>query len=348
MGEKRISRALWLLSFFVLYQTTSSLPFTGDKIFLTAVGDVMLGRNVASRYHGRIRVDEIIEIVKSGDVILGNLEACFGGNASPVLDKAANLKAPDEALATLKGIGFTVVSLANNHCMDFGADAVSHTVALIESKGIKSVGGYSTHGRAIPLILKVKAVTVGILAYSAHVKTPADTPAGYSGIAPLSSQYVSEDIAALRSHVDVLIASVHWGQEYSRRPTSQQILMAHEMVDAGADIVWGHHPHVLQGIENYRGKLIAYSLGNFIFDQTGARTTQSAILQCGIRSGRIFMARVIPVMVDRYLPRLAKVEEARAILNHVRELSNQLTADADPTAWRISWDDAKQTVVSMK
>jgi len=315
-----------------------------DEILVTAVGDVMLGRNVGRRYQSPIRSDDISGILRSGDAAFGNLEACFGGGNSPTREKTANLKAPDEAFSALRNLGFTVASLANNHCMDFGSDAVSYTRALLESTGIKSVGGLSEQGMAIPVVLRAKSVRIGFLGYSAHVPREACAEQGYSGTAPLSGVSVMEDVSALRARVDVLIVSVHWGQEYSDRPTEGQILMAHRLVDAGADIILGHHPHVLQAIENYRGRLIAYSLGNFIFDQVRPDTTQTIILQCGLRDSRIYMVKVIPVIVDRYLPRLATADEARAVMDRVRKLSEQLTPAPDFSSWRIQWDDRKRAV----
>ena len=349
MKANRIAGHLSFLFLLGLYRPSSFFsPDPDGEITLMAVGDVMLGRFVDSRYQGRISSDKISGVFRSADVIFGNLEACFGGGISPAQQKAVNLKAPDSALSALKDLGFTVVSLANNHCEDFGADAVAHTQTLLETNGIRNFGGFSQQGKAIPLLLTIKTVSIGLLGYSAHVPSTAPAGPGYSGIAPLSSESVLSDIAALRPRVDVLIASVHWGRECSDGPTAEQVTMAHQMADAGVDVVWGHHPHVLQGVENYKGKLIAYSLGNFIFDQVGSGATQSMILQCDIRKRRIFKVRVIPVMVDRYLPRLANAEEGMTLLNHVRRLSDQLTLDPDMPVWRIQWNDGENTIRATK
>jgi poly-gamma-glutamate capsule biosynthesis protein CapA/YwtB (metallophosphatase superfamily) len=306
-----------------------------NEIILIGVGDIMLGRSVEKRYQNRIRIDDISEILGSGDAVFGNLESCFGGEASPAQEKPYNMKAPDEALLAFKNLGITLASLANNHCADFGSSATAYTKTLLESRGVQSVGGFSNQGRSVPTVLKVKSVRIGFLGYSAHIQREACRAPDYSGIAPLDCDSVFNDVSLLRPHVDILIVSLHWGQEYSDRPAADQILTAHKLVDAGADIIWGHHPHVLQGIENYKGKLIAYSLGNFIFDQVRQETAPSIILQCGFRSGRITMVKCTPVIIDRYLPRHAKAGEAIAVMNRLHTLSNALASAPDVSSWRI-------------
>jgi poly-gamma-glutamate capsule biosynthesis protein CapA/YwtB (metallophosphatase superfamily) len=334
-GAKNKIAGFSLPGLFIFLPTLSFAQISHDEILVTAVGDIMLGRYVDKVCQNRITIDEVSKILGSGNAAFGNLESCFGGGSSPMQEKAANLKAPDEAVSALKNMGFTVASLANNHCMDFGSDAVSHTKNLLESQGIRSVGGFSNQGRAIPAVLKVKSVRIGFMGYSAHIPKNVCAAPGYSGIAPLSCESVLDDISALRARVDVLVVSVHWGREYSNKPAPDQILTAHRLVDAGADIVWGHHPHVLQGIENYKGRLIAYSLGNFIFDQVRRDTTRTIMMQCSLRNRRILRVKIIPVIVDRYLPRLANADEASAIVKYVRGLSDQLASLPDVFSWRI-------------
>lgn len=284
----------------------------------------MLGRYVESRYHGQIESVGIEKLFRSADVVFGNLESCFGGDEQPVTQEQIVLKASDKAASVLKYFGFTVLSLANNHCGDYGFGAISHSQHLLNSYGIKSFGGSSQFGEAAPLIFKIKDATLGFLGYSAHVASATYSQPDYRGIAPFLPESVVGDIKTLRPQVDVLLVSIHWGQEYADKPTAEQIILAHRLIDAGADVVMGHHPHVLQGIENYKGKVIAYSLGNFIFDQRQPKTTESVILQMKIKKGEIIFVDSIPIVIDNYVPRLASDKESHTIRSRLERDSKLL------------------------
>lgn len=161
-------KCLAFLVFSLFYQTVACADLK-----ILATGDVMLGRFVEERYGDRIESPRIKEIFDSAGVAFGNLEACFGdGTRAPAKEGKIVLKAPNESVSVLKNLGFTIVSLANNHCEDFGSGNIVHTQSLLESKNIKSFGGSSNFGRAHPLILKVKGKNLGFVGYSAHVTRP--------------------------------------------------------------------------------------------------------------------------------------------------------------------------------
>jgi poly-gamma-glutamate synthesis protein (capsule biosynthesis protein) len=149
------------------------------------------------------------------------------------------------------------------------------------------------------------------------------------GIAIARADEVKADIEKAREWADIVIVSFHWGWEYSDHPDAEARELAHLAVDSGADLVIGHHPHVIQGVELYRDGLICYSLGNFIFDQRGKRTTRGLALRCTMGKSGIQQARLLPVIIDpaEFRPSLASGESAQSILLELRRLSQQLGTD---------------------
>jgi poly-gamma-glutamate synthesis protein (capsule biosynthesis protein) len=138
------------------------------------------------------------------------------------------------------------------------------------------------------------------------------------------------DVAA-----DHVIISFHWGIEYQHQPSSAQRRLARASIDAGADVVLGHHPHVLQGVERYKNGLIAYSLGNFVFDQSGADRSESVIARIGFAdSGGVLI--LTPVRIEEFLPRMANPKEAQDTLSRIAEWSSEDMAD-DLRDGHIEW-----------
>jgi poly-gamma-glutamate synthesis protein (capsule biosynthesis protein) len=131
-----------------------------------------------------------------------------------------------------------------------------------------------------------------------------------AGMAPAVTSLMAEDVRRMKKSADFVVVSVHWGQEYMRFPDSSQVDRAHALVDAGADVVFGHHPHVLQPVECYKGALIFYSLGNFVFDQEGEKETESMIATVSLRKGMPYEAELVPMRIIRSRP--APMEGAEA------------------------------------
>lgn len=303
-----------------------------DDISLIAVGDIMLGRYVEDRYRGIIDIPETGQLLRSADIVFGNLESCFGGGEYPDARQPIPLRAPDRSVRVLKDLGFTVISLANNHCTDYGAQAAEETLSLLQSNGIR---GFGHRSATFPdsVIIDVKGRKIGFIGYSGHMKCGDGAPLE-GGANPLCVDRIVDDVAAIRRKVDVLIASLHWGKEYSDRPVREQIDSAHRLIDSGIDVILGHHLHVIQGIENYRGKLIAYSLGNFLFDQRSPMATKSFALRMMIRNRDLADVEIVPLILDRYLPRPASREEAMEINASVEKLSLELRSDPADAPWR--------------
>lgn len=287
-------------------------------VTLMAVGDLMFGRRVETARRGKPDPDPLAAvrgILAGADLTFGNLECVLGAEGDFSKWKSYDkirLGAPAESVKYLQASGFDVVSLGNNHVLDFGPEGARSTARILEEAGIRSVGLWNDQGINRPAILESKGIRIAFLAYSdvspSYFKADADHP----GTIPPLVEILRRDIPAARRVADRVVVSVHWGEEYSRVPTPKQRRIAHEMVDLGADVVLGHHPHVLQPFERYRKGFIVYSLGNFLFDLHRPRARESLVLRVVLDRGwkpRIWWA---PVEIEGTFPIFLEGEEAAA------------------------------------
>lgn len=307
---------------------TPSVVKSGETVTFYAVGDVMLGRNIGKIMAQRGDIYPFMNTLiyfRNADIVLGNLESVLGeGNEKLYFsDKPHNFIAPLNFSKVLKRSGFSVFSIANNHVLDYGPSALKKTRLALSKEGIAHFGaGETLEAARIPAIVNTKGIRFGFLGYGNGHSTRVFATEKSAGAAPVKMKMIINDIRSLQGKVDFLFLSLHWGIEYERYPTMEQRKMARRLIDAGADMIVGHHPHVFQGIEIYRGKVIAYSLGNFLFDQKHKGTDKSIMLQCRFKTKKIHSAEVIPL--DRYnsfFPKPAKGERREEILRKVRELS---------------------------
>ncbi len=249
-------------------------PLADDERTLVLVGDVMLGRGVAAyaAEHGQQFswfFDATKHLTATADVAFANLEAPISGRGSRRPGPLA-FNAPAEAALGLTAAGFDVVSLANNHALDYGPVALADTRDNVERAGAHAVGVGPFDVPQTPVIVDARGVTIGFLGYC--------DPRSAGGCPILDGQLADKpyralrrtlerDVRALRPRVDVLVVSLHWGIEERTQPSARQVELAHWLVELGVDVVAGHHPHVQQPAERYRRGVILYSMGNFVFDQ---------------------------------------------------------------------------------
>lgn len=239
------------------------------------------------------------------DVTMVNLENAITERGYKV-PKQFNFRMHPKYLQVLQNGGIDIVNLANNHVWDYGQVGVEDTIAYLDEAGIQHVGAGVTEEEAKkPVILDVKGKSIGFLGYY------------------FTEGNVEEDVSALKQDVDVVIVNFHWGTERSNLPESYQVDMAHRAIDAGADLVIGHHPHVLQGMERYKNGIIAYSLGNFIFGGNSRRQHDTFVFQIIIRDGQIIPA-LIPVRISDWRPSWLEGEEGRWVINLIKEYSRDL------------------------
>jgi poly-gamma-glutamate synthesis protein (capsule biosynthesis protein) len=221
---------------------------------------------------------------------------------------------------SLRDTGFTVMSVANNHTGEHGLAPMRDTFRNLETAGIAIVGERDNGRIAQPLVQEVKGLTIGWLGYtwipSKNYKQD------YKALAVPGPLEMAKEARQFRDHVDFLIVSVHWGREYLLVPPRRVVEEAHAIAEAGADLILGHHPHVLQGVERHEQCYIVYSLGNFLFDDWQRRLRETAVFQCSIVSGKIAEAKFIPVAINRnFQPDPASSKVSARILRRIDESS---------------------------
>jgi poly-gamma-glutamate synthesis protein (capsule biosynthesis protein) len=212
--------------------------------------------------------------------------------------------------------------------MQHGRAAFLETVSLLKAHGISPIGVNSEDCRkAIPTIISVKGIRLGLLGYSLRPRQHSPEPPLYTEGEPKT---MLADIKALAGQVDLVVVSVHWGEEFVPHPSPGEILLARQMVEAGAAIILGHHPHVLRGIERYRDAIICYSLGNFVFDMVwDERTNNTCIVDISCDKHSILSNEVISVRINNeFQPELARDSQAAHIRSQLQRLSEELPRDA--------------------
>ncbi len=324
-------------------------------VLLHAVGDIGIVGRLADGLSGRpplFPFHGVAERLAAADILFGNLEIPFSGGARIASHESPKLETPETAAPRIAAAGFHVLSLANNHMMDFGSTGLERTRRLLADHGIQTVGAGSDLADARrPVVIERKGLRVGFLAYSIPFAGSAapDRP----GAAPLQLDLVRQDLANLRPRVDAVVVSAHFGMMYLEHPTPDDMDLARAILRAGADLVVGHHPHVLQGIEETPDGTIAYSLGEFVFDpQAGniyarvARETRrrSMIFRAELEAGRAAKLPPLPTYASEDLcPILLEGEAASQALAAIEALSRSLS---DPAARRAFWDYAGRELLA--
>jgi poly-gamma-glutamate synthesis protein (capsule biosynthesis protein) len=269
---------------------------------LLFAGDIMLSRGVGARMAAKgdwtHPFHQVAETLRSADLTFGNLE-CPISDAGRERGHLYSFRADPRALEGLLFAGFDVVSLANNHAYDWGPEALLDTIERLGDAGIRAAGAGSNDREAhYPVVVDLDGVRVAFLAYvSIEPKVAAAGPEK-PGVAWLNPERVLSDIRFARQLADIVVVSPHWGIEYAPKPEPWQVELARRMIDAGADLVVGHHPHVVQPVEEYAGGWIAYSLGNFVFDQRPPATRRGLLMKVTLRGKQIAGVTTIPTIIE--------------------------------------------------
>ncbi len=242
---------------------------------------------------------KIAPLLASADLVFVNLESPFSDRGS-YHQQGLIFHAPPDAVAGLQLAHVAIVSTANNHSRDCGAHGVDFTVEWLCAHGIAAVGSGASEGQAHRgIILERNGVKFGFLGYT-YDQQNGNWRDIDPRIAITDTVALTEDVRELRKRSDVVIVSMHNGIEYTTKPTQRQIDFAHAAIEAGATLVIGHHPHVIQPTERYRRGLIFYSLGNFVFDQFQREATQHGeiaevdFLGKGVLVSNLWPVRITP------------------------------------------------------
>lgn len=252
------------------------------KIELVFVGDIMLSRSVAKQIRERQDASypfrRIREHTANADLAFGNLEG-------PLSDRGTDqrhLYSFRADPATMEGLlyaGFDVLSVANNHMGDWGEAALLDTVLRLKYTDISPVGaGVDLAAAEAPVIREIHGTKIAYFAATDQIPERFIAEEGHAGVNFFELERMATAVKETKKDVDIVIVSLHWGGEYETTPRPSMKEMARALVDAGADLVVGHHPHVVQPVEKYHGGWILYSLGNFVFDQNFSEETMEGLM----------------------------------------------------------------------
>ena len=276
---------------------------------LAAVGDMTFGDGVATaiaRHGPRWPWRSVAPALRVADLALANLEGAVSTRGAPVPGKLYTFRGPPSALrAAASFAGIDIVSLANNHSLDYGRTAFLDTIANARRFGLRTVGGGSSLTAARrPAIVKRGGLRVAFLGFSDVRPLGFDAGAGRPGTVPAFPEIVRADVRGARRRADVVVAYFHWGVERSTVPTWRQRDLAQTALDAGATVVLGAHPHVLQPIERRGRRLVAWSLGNFVFAAHSPGTTRTGILRIRLGARGVVGTSFRPARIDWVRPML--------------------------------------------
>ena len=290
-----------------------------QQVTFAAVGDIMLDHEVSEVIERRGPDFPFLNVaseLKNADIVFGNLETPltasqenviwdfskygWNGTAKPIF-----LKGSPMAAVGLKNTGFNVVSIANNHILDYGIKSLSDTLTVLHKNDIMPVGfGRNTREATAPKLLEVKGVQFAFFACSFAYEATFFSP----GVAPIRLRTLKKQVKKAREISDIIVVSLHLGREFDESPSLATIRLARSLIATGANVVLCHHPHTLQKIETYEKGLIAYSLGNFLFDyhffleytteENAERCRRSIILKCTMSKHGLIDYSVIPVQLN--------------------------------------------------
>lgn len=284
--------------------------FAGEPPYnrLIFAGDVMLDRGVRKQilaaHDSALPFRKIAPLLAGSDIAFINLESPFS-DRGPYRDGGLIFHAAPKMIAGLELVHIAVASTANNHSRDCGPHGVEFTVTWLRKHGIEPVGSSESAAKThAGVVLERNGIRFGFLGYT-YDQQNGNWHDIDERIALADPAVLCRDVTELRKRADVVIVSMHHGIEYAPKPSKAQIAFAHAAIDAGATLVIGHHPHVVQPEESYHGGLIFYSLGNFVFDQYQREATQRAeVVQISFLGTRILATHVMPIRITPTGPEL--------------------------------------------
>jgi poly-gamma-glutamate synthesis protein (capsule biosynthesis protein) len=300
-------------------------------VSIIGVGDVMLGSWIipliaekGTDYPFRA-TDWYLE---SADITIANLEAPFT-IAGEAFEKTYSFKIPPEYAAGIATSGIDVVTLANNHIMDFGVEGLISTITTLDSFGVFHCGaGKNINEANMPAIVVSNGKKVAFFGYSMTFPAEFYASETSAGTAYPEPELLKNTLTVWDKFTDFMIVSFHWSAEKRDFPKEYQIEFARLAIDHGADLVIGHHPHVLQGFELYKNRLIAYSLGNYVFGSYSKHARDSIILKVYLGDEGLVYAHCIPINVDNQIvefqPQVLAGDGRAAVMARLQKLSSDL------------------------
>lgn len=305
------------------------------RVKIMAVGDIMTSRTVGQKMLKNGYEYPFLKtssLLSEADLTFGNLETAITPGKI-VTTGEMMFRSDPEVAKTLKDFGFDIVSLANNHTPNYGQKGLLDTFKFLAEQKIDYIGAGKDLAEARQLkITEVKGIKIGWLAYNADDVVPISYQASdkRAGTVFMDVELMKSDVLAAKEQVDLVFVSMHAGTEYTAVPNKMQTDFARAAIDVGADLIIGHHPHVVQHLEKYKDKFIIYSLGNFVFDQMWSEPTRRGLaMEISATKNKVEQLRFVPIMIDDYSqPRLATEKESEIIIKSLNfELKDNLVAE---------------------
>lgn len=307
--------------------------YSTAKWTMCAVGDVNLGGDMSPilSANGFDYVwTGVRDKLKAATLTFANLECTMSYRGEQVQGKTFTFRGDPAALPAMKEAGVDVVSQANNHARDFGATALVDSLGYLDTNGIGRCGAGVDYASAhVPAYMLANGLSVAFLAYDDIGYAGWYADVGYPGVCDATdTARLVADIVNAKQNADLVVVSFHWGTEKKYSPDAAQTAYAHLAVDQGADVVLGHHPHVPQGYEFYKGKLICNSLGNFVFSPGSDEGHYTVLTELSMDSSGLLGATVYPVHIDNGRPSIMGGSAGNDWITRVAALSQQLGTPA--------------------
>lgn len=339
--------SIGIVSTFLYFYTHGKVEFEPpdfpeSSVVIAAVGDCN-GYNIIS-YQGESSdpLASVRGLIDQSDIFLFNMEGVLLPpeylEFSTQYPRQSCFVSPPSYASYMKAGTLTVASLANNHVLDGGGIGVEETRAALEEYDIHHVGaGINASEACQSLLLTVKGVKIGFLAYNLFNESVFSAGENSPGAASFAACDVTDSIRLLSEEADVVVVVFHWGTSWTQEVTDSQIVTADQMFQAGADIVIGHHPHMLQAVKSYENNLTIFSLGNFMlrpdYDMP-PDAHNSVIAFIEIAEGKARQCHLYPIRLDAHgVPRLPTRAEAEAILSNLADLSGAFNTQIEMDKW---------------
>lgn len=320
---------------------------------IAIAGDVMLGRLVnktIAREGYSYPWGDLLPMLQEADLFLINLECVLTAHQRAWHDgeyKAFYFRAEPSVVETLKMGCVDFCSLSNNHSCDFGAKGMMETVEVLDRDGIAHAGaGFDLAAASEPAVLSSRGVRVSVVAFADYPPEWAASPASpgfnYTPVSldPRDFVKVEQALSATRQQADLVIFSIHWGPNMNPRPSDQFQQFAHRVIDAGADVFWGHSAHVVQGVEVYGGKPILYDTGDFLDDYAVddlLRNDLSALFLLRVRPpATVERIDLVPVLISDMQVSLAPERERASFIKRLALLCGEMGTELEIAADKVS------------
>lgn len=317
----------------------SSYDLGHDNISISITGDVMFGRKMPAVLDSGASPFRFVEnVTKNADILLVNFENPVTTSSYAVKGDVPLKANPKYTYLLANANDNVVASQANNHALDYGETGLNESIRNLQDAGIHVIGAGNNIGEATkPVTIESGDRNVTILNYMdaenfqeyRGVMDPATSNS--SGYSAYDSELAQRQVQEARENgSSIIIAYLHYGNEYSRSPNGNQVKISHELINDGADIVIGSHTHVTQGVEMYNGKPIFYNLGNFIFDQSNPATHRSYFLNLDLVEDNCTVT-LYPTYLSNYLPHFMDSQSGKALINELYPQCDELEITEEGT-----------------